>query len=127
MPSSSPQWRRRSLRLGLGLLIAAGLLAVIDVMLEQAEAGAPLEHDALMLPVARLAKAYSVGLNLLGAEGPIPEGMSATTGLRAKWLAERHAQIKGALRPRVEAYRAEHGRRPPYWTLVALAREAAGA
>ncbi len=99
--------------------------AVIDAMLEQAEAGAPLEHDAMMLPVARLAKAYSVVLNLMGKEGPVPEGMSATTGLRVKWLGQRHARIERGLRERAQAHRAEYGRWPAYWALVALAREVA--
>lgn len=101
--------------------------AVIDAMLEQAEAGAPLDHDAWMLPIARVLKAYSAVLVALGGEGPVPEGMSATTALRAKWLAQRHAEIEAQLMERVAAYQAEHGRRPPYWTLVALARDSAAA
>jgi hypothetical protein len=99
--------------------------AVIDAMLEQAEAGAPLGHAAWMLPVARVLKAYSAVRVALGGEGPIPEGMSATTALRAQWLAERHTELAARLLERVESYQAQHGRRPPYWTLVALARESA--
>lgn len=99
--------------------------AVIDVMLEQAEAGAPLDYSAWMLPVARVLKAYSAVRVAFGGEGPIPEGMSATTALRAQWLAKRHGAIEARLSKRVVAYEAEHGRLPPYWTLVALARESA--
>ncbi len=99
--------------------------ATIDAMLEQAEAGAPMEHDPVMLPVARIAKAYSVVLNLFGAEGPVPEGMSATVGLRVQWLVARHSAIEARLRARAEAHRAEHGHWPPYWTLVSIARELA--
>jgi hypothetical protein len=99
--------------------------AVIDAMLEQAEAGAPLDHDAWLLPVARVLKAYSAVLVAFGGEGPVPEGMSATTALRTQWLAARHAEIEGRLMERVAAYQAEHGRRPPYWTLAALARDGA--
>lgn len=99
--------------------------AVIDAMLEQAEAGAPLDHDAWLLPVARVLKAYSAVLVALGGEGPVPEGMSATTALRAQWLADRHAEIEAGLMERVAAYQEAHGRRPPYWTLVALARDSA--
>ncbi len=98
--------------------------AVIDVLLEGAEAGDDIGYDYPRLPLARLAKAYSVVLNLFGEVGPIPEGMSATTGLRVEWLRARHGAIRAGLERRAEAYRATHGRRPPYWTLVRLAREA---
>ncbi len=101
--------------------------AVIDAMLEQAEAGAEVEHNPWMLPVARVLKGYSALLNIFGAEGPIPEGMSATTGLRVQWLQARHATIEKGVISRMKAYEQEHGRRPPYWTLVAMAREAAKA
>jgi hypothetical protein len=99
--------------------------AAIDAMLEQAEAGAPLGHAAWMLPVARVLKAWSAMKVALGSEGPIPEGMSATTALRAQWLATRHGAIEACIHERVSGYQSEHGRRPPYWTLVALARECA--
>jgi len=99
--------------------------AVLDVMLEGAERGDDIEHDAGRLPLARIAKGYSLLLNVFGSVGPIPEGMSATTGLRVEWLRERHGAIRAGVEERVEAYRAEHDRRPPYWTLVEMAREAA--
>jgi hypothetical protein len=99
--------------------------AAIDAMLEQAEAGAPLDHDAWMLPLARVLKAWSAVRVAFGGEGPIPEGMSATTALRAQWLAKRHGELEARLLERVAAHEGEHGRRPPYWTLVALARESA--
>lgn len=100
--------------------------AAIDAMLEQAEAGAPLDHAAWMLPIARVLKAWSAVKVACGSEGPVPEGMSATTALRAQWLAERHGAIEACVQERVGDYQAKHGRRPPYWTLVALARECAG-
>ncbi|HJL19774.1 MAG TPA: YiiX/YebB-like N1pC/P60 family cysteine hydrolase [Sandaracinaceae bacterium LLY-WYZ-13_1] len=98
--------------------------AILDAMLEGAEAGDPIEHDAARLPLARVAKAYSATLNLFGAVGPIPEGMSAVTALRVEWLRRRHGAIRERLEARVHAYREAHGRRPPYWTLVRMAREA---
>lgn len=101
--------------------------AVLDVMLEGAEAGDEVSYDASRLPLARLAKAYSLLLGLFGSVGPIPEGMSAATGLRVEWLRERHGAIREGLEARVADYREEHDRRPPYWTLVRLAREAATA
>lgn len=99
--------------------------AVIDAMLEQAEAGAEVEHAWPMVPVARLAKAYSLALNAFGGVGPVPEGMSATVALRATWLAERHGEIRRGVEGRIAAYESTHGYRPPYWKLVAMAREAA--
>ncbi|MBC8071269.1 MAG: hypothetical protein IAG13_23290 [Deltaproteobacteria bacterium] len=99
--------------------------ATIDAMLEQAESGAELDHDGRMLPLARIAKLYSSIRVLFGGEGPIPEGMSATVALRAQWLAARHGTIRERVREHVARAQAEHGRTPPYWELVALARAAA--
>jgi hypothetical protein len=99
--------------------------AVLDVMLEGAERGDEVEYSYPYLPVARVLKGYSAILNLFGGIGPIPEGMTATTALRVDWLRARHASIRAGLERRVAAYRREHGRRPPYWTLVRLARESA--
>jgi hypothetical protein len=60
--------------------------------------------------------------NARGEIGPVPEGMSATIALRAQWLGEEHARRKTRLLARTEQYRREHGHRPPYWSLVRLAR-----
>ena len=97
--------------------------AVIDAMLEGAEQGDTIEYDYRYLPVARLMKAYSALLNSLGRHGPVPEGMAATTALRSQWLSERHAAIKADVLRQVEAFRAEHGYVPPYWQLLAMARD----
>ena len=98
--------------------------AVIDVMLERAEAGAKLGYNLWLLPTVRLAKACSVGKNWFGAVGPIPEGMSATTALRVERLKQNHAALRARLLERVEKFRIERGYSPPYWELVRLAREA---
>jgi hypothetical protein len=98
--------------------------AIVDALLEGAERGDELDYDYRMLPLARLAKAYSVLRNMTGSPGPVPEGMSATRALRAQWLTERHAAIKQETLSRVEAFRRTEGYTPPYWDLVALAREA---
>jgi len=98
--------------------------AVIDAMLEGAERGDELDYQYSMLPMARLAKAYSSLLNVFGEAGPVPEGMSATRALRAQWLDARHAAIKAGTLARVDAFRDEHGYTPPYWELVAMARDA---
>jgi hypothetical protein len=96
--------------------------AVIDAMIEQAESGTALGHAWAMLPLARLLKAYSVALNLLGREGPIPEGMSATIALRVRWLNARHAEIRVRVMEGIDDFRAERRYTPPYWELVRIAR-----
>ncbi|MGE5236402.1 MAG: YiiX/YebB-like N1pC/P60 family cysteine hydrolase [Acidobacteriota bacterium] len=101
--------------------------AVIDILLEQAEAGHRLGWPVALLPVSRLAKAYSVVLNALGRVGPVPEGMSAAIALRARRLAEVHGELAGDVMSRAADFQAARGYRPPYWELVRLAREACAA
>lgn len=98
--------------------------AVIDAMLERAEAGERLGYNLWLLPTARLAKVYSVVLNWFGGVGPVPEGMSATTALRVDRLKANHATLRAHLLERVEKFKADRGYVPPYWELVRLAREA---
>ena len=97
--------------------------AVVDAMLERANQGANIQHSMWMLPVARLAKGYSLGLNLFGKEGPVPEGMSATVALRVKALDARHAAIKTHVQAAAEQWQEEHGYRAPFWELLRMARE----
>jgi hypothetical protein len=98
--------------------------AATDVLLEGAERGEKLEYSWYLLPVGRAMKAYSAILNLLGKEGPIPEGMDAEAALRNIWFSSRHS----AITERTAYYASEaarrNGYRPPYWELVALARRA---
>ena len=96
--------------------------AVIDAMLEGAERGDVVDYDYRYLPFARVMKAWSSMLNAAGRPGPVPEGMGATTALRSKWLADRHAAIRAGVLEQAEAFRAEHSYEPPYWQLVAMAR-----
>jgi hypothetical protein len=98
--------------------------AITDVMLEFAESGGTLRYSWYMLPVARVLKAFSVVLNWCGGIGPIPEGMDATAALRNKWFSAQHAQIKEYLVPLIEKFSTDNGYAPPYWELVALARQA---
>jgi len=97
--------------------------AVIDAMLEEADEGQSLEYDWYLLPLARLAKGYSVLLNIMGREGPVPEGMSATVALRAEWLSSRHERRVEYVRTEAVAFEKRHGYRPPYWVLLRMARE----
>ncbi len=96
--------------------------AVTEAMLEGAERGDPLSYERSILPLARLTKAYSVVLNWFGREGPIPEGMSATAGLRNQWYSDRHAAARGILSTKADAFRTAKGYRPPYWRLLEMAR-----
>ena len=98
--------------------------AVIDAMLERAEAGERLTFDWYKLPFGRVLKGYSVILNWFGGLGPIPEGMSASAALRNDAFSKRHATIKALLQEAVDEFTTAHGYRPPYWELVRLAREA---
>lgn len=96
--------------------------AVIDAMLERANNGAELDYDRLLLPFARVAKAYSVWRNRAGRLGPIPAGMSATAALRNRWLSETHRKAVDQILMHVAEHERERGFRPPYWQLVTLAR-----
>jgi hypothetical protein len=98
--------------------------AVIDAMLEGAERGEPVGVDWLRLPLARAAKAYSVARNVMDGSGPIPEGMTATVALRVESLRRRHEAIRARLERLVRQHEEREGYFPPYWELVALARDA---
>lgn len=98
--------------------------AVIDAMLEGADAGDELSYSRAQLPVARLAKGWSWGLNRVGLRGPIPEGMSARAALQNRAFTERQRRIAAEVTVLTEAIREQLGYTPPYWVLVGLAREA---
>ncbi len=100
--------------------------AVVDAMLEGAEAGDPLTYPIALLPVARLAKAYSWLLNRVGAVGPVPEGLSAAAALRNREFTRTHAAIKTEVVRLAQEFTRRNGYRPPYWELIALARRARG-
>jgi hypothetical protein len=98
--------------------------AVTDVMLEQADSGKVLTYDWYILPIGRMMKFYSVILNIFGAEGPIPEGMSAEAALKNVDYSETHDQIKSKLIFLADQFKIQKGYKPPYWELVNLARQA---
>ncbi len=98
--------------------------AVIDAMLEGADAGDELVYSRAQLPVARLAKGWSWALNRVGLRGPIPEGMSARAALQNRAFTERQRRIAAEVTVFTEAFREQFGYTPPYWTLVGLARQA---
>jgi hypothetical protein len=97
--------------------------AVMDVMLERADHGAEIRINHWMLPVARILKGYSFLLNLFHREGPIPEGMSATQGLKNNAFSEIHSQIRIQTEERARLFIQKNGYIPPYWQLIRMARE----
>ena len=99
--------------------------AATEVMLEGAERGDRLTAQWYLLPIARIAKGYSVVLNWFGAVGPVPEGMSALSALKHDEYATRHATIKSGMTKGVAQFQQQHGFAPPYWELLRLARSAA--
>jgi hypothetical protein len=98
--------------------------AVVDAMLEGAQAGERLTYPWYQLPAARLAKLASVLLNAAGRVGPIPEGLSAAAALRNHRFSATHAAIKARVLRLAGEFQAREGYRPPYWELVKLARRA---
>lgn len=98
--------------------------AVLDAMLEGADAGDALNYSRTQLPLARLAKGWSWALNRVGLRGPIPEGMSARAALQSRAFTERQRRIAAEVTVLTEAFHEQLGYAPPYWTLVAMAREA---
>lgn len=99
--------------------------AVTDVMLEGAERGDALRYAWYALPAARIAKAYSWLRERAGGIGPVPEGMSAEGALRSRAYSARHDALVTKVHTAAAAWRRERGYAPPYWTLVALARNEA--
>ncbi|MDD5562653.1 MAG: YiiX/YebB-like N1pC/P60 family cysteine hydrolase [Thermoanaerobaculaceae bacterium] len=98
--------------------------AVVDAMLEGAEAGESLRYPIAWLPVARLGKAYSWFLNRMGAVGPVPEGLSAAGALRNREFTRTHAAIRARVLLLAAEFARRNGYRAPYWELVVLARAA---
>jgi len=96
--------------------------AVIDALLEGAEAGDELSTPWRQLVVVRLAKGWSRLADLVGSRGPVPEGMSAAPAVRNRGFTERQRRIASEVRQAADRLTAEQGYPPPYWTLVELAR-----
>jgi hypothetical protein len=113
------EWRDRGT-----LLKAHADDAVTDTMLASGKPGESLPYQRWLLPLARVAKAYSVVLNWFGKVGPVPEGMSATQSLRAVRYEREHKAITERLLVLAEEFKKEKGYEPAYWELLKLARVA---
>ncbi len=100
--------------------------AVTDAMLEGAERGDRLGYPWYELPLARLLKGWSLLRAATGGAAVIPEGMSPSAALRNRHYGARHDGYAQQVLHRAAAWRRERGYTPPYWVLVALAREVVG-
>ena len=98
--------------------------AVTEVMLEGAEQGDKLTYQLYLLPMMRIAKAYSAVLNIVGKVGPVPEGMSSSAALRNIWYTKKHDAIATGLARKAALFKKKNGYEPPYWEQVRLARSA---
>jgi hypothetical protein len=96
--------------------------AVMDIMLENAEKGGEIRINPWMLPFARTVKGYSLLLNLFRMEGPIPEGMSATQGLKNNSFEDEHSRMRARTEEKARLFTARNGYVPPYWQLVEMAK-----
>ena len=97
--------------------------AIIEVLIEGADAGERIKYHWAMLPVMRIAKAISRVFNLFGAEGPVPDAVSVRGALLIREFSIRHARIKVALLERAKAFRDREGYTAPYWELLAQVRD----
>jgi hypothetical protein len=98
--------------------------AVIDAMLEGADAGDELIYSRAQLPLARLAKGWSWAMNRIGRQGPIPEGMSARAALQNRAFTERQRRIAADVHDRIAVLERDQGYPLTYRLIVDLARSA---
>lgn len=97
--------------------------AIVEALLDEANTGKKLTYDWYMLPFARIMKFYSVIQNKFGAEGNIPEGMSAESGLRHKKYESIFNSIKEKVLADAAEFKKEKKYTPPYWRLVGFAKK----
>jgi len=97
--------------------------AVMDALLERANAGMAIQYSRWLLPLARIVKAYSIVLNSFGNAGIIPEGMSATQALKNNSFVDLYQHTRKNTEAKINLFREENGYRPPYWVMVEFARQ----
>ena len=87
-----------------------------------ANAGEKPSYNRWMLPVARVLKAYSLIMNVMGRVAIIPEGMSVLTTLTNEEFKRRFRETKSLTLRMAEEFEKEEGYPPPYWELVEMAK-----
>lgn len=100
--------------------------AVMDVLFEQADKGKEIGYNIWQLPLVRAIKGWCMIKNSFGGVGIIPEGMSATRALKNNAFVDMYEKLKIKTRILADQFMKEYRYYPPYWQLVALAKEAAG-
>ncbi len=95
--------------------------AVMDALISQANNGEKLDYNIWALPLARLIKAYSLVLNIVGKDGIIPKGMGSVTALKNNDFIDRFQNCKSLTTSKIEVFKEENGYLPPYWQLVKIA------
>ena len=98
--------------------------AVMDALLERANEGLNIDYNHWLLPLARLVKGFSMLQNALGIPGIIPEGMSATRGLKNNGFVTLYTETRHKTEDAINKFVQEKGYRPPYWQMVAMAKQA---
>jgi len=99
---------------------------VTEAMLRGAQRGEKLSYPWYMLPLGRLAKAYSATVYALGFNGPIPQDMSAEAALQVLSFNAIHTTIKRSVLARADEFRREQGYIAPEWELLEFARHVTG-
>ena len=99
--------------------------AVMDAMLEQANAGQKISYNSWQLPLVRIIKGYCVIKNIFGSTGLIAEGMSATKALKNESFVAMNKQIKMNTQILVDDFIKQNHYQPPYWQLIKFAEKAA--
>ncbi|MBX2945790.1 MAG: hypothetical protein KF725_08140 [Cyclobacteriaceae bacterium] len=97
--------------------------AVMDALLERANAGMDISYNPFLLPLARIVKGYSILQNKLGKPGIIPEGMNATRALKNNSFVDIYQKVKIPTEQKIAAFIEKNGYRPPYWQKVEFAQE----
>ncbi len=97
--------------------------AVMDALIERANAGEKLDYNIWLLPLARVLKAYSFLLTAIGKEGVIPEGMGAVTALKNNDFVDRFKKCKALTASKITVFKEENKYLPPYWQMVRFAEE----
>ena len=99
--------------------------AVMDAMLQQANAGKAINYNIWQLPVVRIVKGYCMIKNMFGKPGIIPEGMSATRALKNQSFVATNVDIQNKTQKLADEFVKQKQYRPPYWQLVKFAEAAA--
>lgn len=96
----------------------------MDALISKADAGVQIGYNHWMLPIARVIKGLSWLQNKLGYPGVIPEGMSATQGLKNEYFVNLYESLSKKTLLAAQQFEKEKGYRPPYWQLVKIAEQA---